>query len=251
MELIKSEKMDLSAYGDEFTADSDSGFEDTNKDSYAIPFIRMIQSTSGVMKKSSEFYIKGATAGQLLNTLTRDVSDSIYVVPVHQETRFDLKRKESNGYKFLGSYDISSQEVAEALEAVDGDKYHCFDKEGAQFFETSYLKVIHFSIVDGKAVNAIPAMISFSSYNLEVSKNIMTRCRMGDGGHMALHTNVLEIGTTTKTKDANEWFIYTFKHLGKIPQLPISNGVELFSQAKDFHATSKTADVNKMDHASE
>lgn len=248
--LVVKDKMDLAGYGDDFNVESSEGFEDTTIDSYSIPYIRMIQSNSGAVKKSSEFYIEGAKTGQLLNGLTRQAADTFYIVPIHQETRFDLKRQEANGKKFIGSYLPSDDKVLAALQGCNNDKYHCFNDEGDQFFETSYLKVLHFNIKDGKAFDIVPSMISFSSYNLKVSQDLMTRCSMGDGGKLKLFTNVLELGTVTKPKDGNEWFIFKFKFLGKIPQLDISNGVELYNSAKKFYDSSKNNTV-ELDHGAE
>lgn len=250
--LVKKGNTDLSAYGADFITPSNEGFEDTTKDSYVIPFIRIMQALSGALKKSSSYYISGAKEGQILNTLTRSLSDEIYIVPVHQENRYDLKKKVDNKTKFIGSFAPSDQRVMDAMQACGNDEYHCFDKESeGQFFLTSYVKVIHFEIIDGVAKRMIPSMISFSSYNLETGKNIMTQCKMSEGGDLPLYTNVVELSTTTTTKGSDEWSIFTSKYLGKIPQLDISNGVELFQKAKDFYGVSKNTNVNDLDHSGE
>lgn len=246
--LVVKKEMDLVGYGDDFMDDSGKGFEDTTAASFSIPYIRMVQAGSGAVKKSSEYYIDGAKVGQLLNGLTREVSDTFYMVPVHQEMRFDLKHQETNGKTPLGSYLPSDERVMKALAKCNHDLYHCFDEKGDQFFEASYIKMLHFNIEDGKACNMVPSMVIFDMYSLKTGKELMTRCNMQRGN---LFTNVIELGTATKPKDGNEWFIYKYKYLGKIPQVDITNGPELAGRAKDFYENSKNSTVEAVDHGAE
>ena len=53
--------------------DSGSGFEETSAESFAIPFLSILQSGSPQCKKSDGAYIKGAEEGMLFNSVTGDM----------------------------------------------------------------------------------------------------------------------------------------------------------------------------------
>ena len=75
--LKKKEEAALPAMmAESFAADAGSGFENADKDSYAIPFIKLLQSMSPQCKKSNGAYIQGAEEGMLFNTVTEEAHES-------------------------------------------------------------------------------------------------------------------------------------------------------------------------------
>lgn len=52
---------------------SGAGMENTDRESFAIPFLAVIQKTSPQVDRDSDMYIKGAEAGDLLLTSTNEV----------------------------------------------------------------------------------------------------------------------------------------------------------------------------------
>ena len=63
---------------------SGQGFEDADKDAFAIPFIRILQGQSPQIDKNEESYIKGAEQGMFFNTVTNELyGTELKVIPVH------------------------------------------------------------------------------------------------------------------------------------------------------------------------
>ena len=72
-----------------YSADAGSGFEETSQESYAIPFLSILQSGSPQVKKSDGAYIKGAEEGMLIDSVTQTLfADGVEVIPCHYTQRF-------------------------------------------------------------------------------------------------------------------------------------------------------------------
>ena len=60
------------------------GMDSIGADDMQIPFLRIIQTTSPQLNKQESVYIKGASGGDLFNTVTGEVWDreeGVYVIP--------------------------------------------------------------------------------------------------------------------------------------------------------------------------
>jgi hypothetical protein len=69
-----------------------------------IPFIRVLQALSPQLNKNKPEFIKGASAGDIFNTVTSQVwagEEGITVIPVYQETKYleFVPRSQGGGYK--------------------------------------------------------------------------------------------------------------------------------------------------------
>lgn len=72
-------------------ADSGNGMEGTDRDSFAIPFIRVLQDLSPQVKSGRPGYIPGAQPGMIFNTVTGELipgEDGIIFAPCAYQRRF-------------------------------------------------------------------------------------------------------------------------------------------------------------------
>jgi hypothetical protein len=68
---------------------SGDGFEDADKDSFAVPFLRILQSTSPQCVRGKVSFLPDAQPGMFFNTITEDLYDqNISVIPVHYTREF-------------------------------------------------------------------------------------------------------------------------------------------------------------------
>jgi len=83
--VAKRGEADLPIALDQLEGMSGQGFEDSDKDAYAIPFLRLLQGLSPqVNEDDPDVYIQGAKPGMFFNTITGALfGKSINVIPVH------------------------------------------------------------------------------------------------------------------------------------------------------------------------
>ena len=100
---------------DQFQQMANIGFEEVNTDDLAIPFVRILQSTSKQVKKSEGAYVDGAVEGMIYNNVLNKVyngDQGIQVVPCYYYRRYVewIPREDGGGYvqAFLPGDDIIS-----------------------------------------------------------------------------------------------------------------------------------------------
>ena len=69
-EIALRQAQELAAFEAQQLEEAGSGFEEATSDSYAVPFLQVLQSGSPQCKKSDGKYIKGAEEGMIFNTVT-------------------------------------------------------------------------------------------------------------------------------------------------------------------------------------
>ena len=82
-EVAEKKSTAVAAYDDSLLS-AGTGLEEATTEDYAIPFIRLLQPMSPQLNKNSGNYIEGASAGDLINTVSGEVYDGdkgISVVP--------------------------------------------------------------------------------------------------------------------------------------------------------------------------
>ena len=80
-DLVSKEAQDLVNQMDGYGQD---GYEDSDSDSFAVPFVRILQQNSPQLLEEGEAYIKGAKAGHFFNNLTEDLyGKKLDVITVH------------------------------------------------------------------------------------------------------------------------------------------------------------------------
>ena len=152
-----------------FLDHADEGFEAADKDSYAIPFITILQSMSPQCKKSDGAYIKGAEEGEIFNTVTQDRSEEITAIPCYYSRSFIEwgNRDEGGGF-------VAEHSVDEGLELLTGA--HRNDKSQDQLENGNILvdTRAHFVLIVKKDGTTEPAILSMSSTQTKKSKQWMS-----------------------------------------------------------------------------
>jgi hypothetical protein len=81
------------------------GMDSIGADDMQIPFLRIIQTTSPQLNKQESVYIKGASGGDLFNTVTGEVWDSeegVYVIPCGYTLKYLEFQLRTEGGGFMG-----------------------------------------------------------------------------------------------------------------------------------------------------
>lgn len=78
------------------------GFEEADADSYAIPFLVVLQKLSPACDSDSADYIKGAKPGMFMNTVTKELFDEVTIIPCVYQRRFNRWAPRDLGGGFKG-----------------------------------------------------------------------------------------------------------------------------------------------------
>lgn len=107
---------DISALGDDLKAvlaeNADQGLEEIGADGFALPFLKLLQGLSPEVQRGDDTYVEGAQPGLLFDSVTRDVFETVEVIPVHIRSRVIEWAPRSQGGGFVAEYE-SRQEAEE------------------------------------------------------------------------------------------------------------------------------------------
>ena len=169
-----AEKKDIATTGgaalpvavEELEAMSGYGFEDADRDAYAIPFIRLLQTNSPQCNPDEAAYIDGARAGMFFNTVTGQLyGKEINVIPVHYGRDFVEWQPNRGGFVAAHGPDPS---ILDRVVEID-DKNNSILQNGNIIQDTRN----HFVLL-ADAPEAGPIIVSLNSTGIRHSKKWMS-----------------------------------------------------------------------------
>jgi hypothetical protein len=203
----------------QYSEDSGSGFEETSAESYAIPFLSILQSSSPQCKKSDGAYIKGAEEGMLYNSVTGEIfsgETGVEVIPCHYSHRYiEWKLREAGG-GFVAEHLPNDPIVGSTTR---DDKGRNITSNGTQISDTRN----HYVLI--RTANGLtPAIMSLSSSQLKKSKKWMSMMQgvkfkdpaTGMFQIAPMYSNVYKVTTVPESNDKGSWFGYDFALVGKV-----------------------------------
>jgi len=225
------------ALAGQYTEDSGSGFEETSAESFAIPFLSVLQSGSPQCKKSDGAYIKGAEEGMLFNSVTGEMfsgDEGVEVIPCHYSHRYiEWKLREAGG-GFVAEH-LPNDPIVGSTER--DDKGRNILPNGNQLSDTRN----HYVLI--RTTNGLtPAIMSLSSSQLKVSKKWMSMMQgqkvkdpaSGMFQIAPMFSNVYKVTTVAQSNDKGSWFGYDFTLVGKVTD----DGE--YAEAKNFNHAVKS-----------
>lgn len=247
--------MDVSDFGG-------AGFEGTDKDSYSIPFIHLLQKMSPMCDEDSAAYVEGAKAGMLYNTVTGELYDGkegVEIIPCFfKRTFIHWGPREGEGGGFKGEFtpaqidDMKANgEIVEfegaLLKPLENGKLD--KKKCEQFVDTRS----HFILIKGKDGSFSQALMPLSSTQVKASKNLMMALSQKKVdtpvGRKTPPTfaNVVKATTFGQSNDKGSWSGYKFELAGMVTDRAT------YEDAKAFYtgiaAGEVTVDFNKSAEA--
>lgn len=216
---------------------SGAGMENTDRESFAIPFLAIIQKTSPQVDKDNDAYIKGVEAGDLLLTSSNEVfkdEDGVDVVFCGYRRVFLRWAPLDEGGGFKG--EIPVEEVA-----LMRQKGKIIEEDGRLFADNGDIIAdtrIHYVMVVRPDGTFTPAVMSLKSTQIKKSKMLMTQIQSyvaKDGNGKAFTPpsfgHIFHAETLAESNDKGSWRGWKLTRSGFVED------AELFQAAIEFHKT--------------
>ncbi len=212
----------------DFAADAGMGMEGADKNSFAIPFITLLQGLSPQLET-----VDGAKPGLFINTITNELYKEVLVVPCAYQRRYLrwAPRDQGGGYK--GEYnpvDVETGKVAGVTQNAEGR----LTLEGDLLNDTRN----HFVLVQSESGAWQPALVSLSSTQIKKSKRWMSRIQgielrapNGKAFNPPSFSHVYKLKAIKEENSKGSWWGLDIELVEPVQD------AELYNKAKEFHAS--------------
>lgn len=242
----------------DFMGDVGAGMEGADKDSFAIPFLKVLQKISPQVDEADAAYVEGAKGGMLFNSVTQELFDGkeglIFLHCAYQR-RFLLWAPRGAEGGFKGEHmpeDVAAMRADGRLVEFEGKLYVPLEdgtvnpKKCDRMDDTRS----HFGLVIDEVTGGYtPVLLPMASTQIKKSKLIMAMLSAakvkGPNGMVTPPTWVTKIrlSTAIESNDQGSWSGLKVAGEGFI------TSQEIYNAAKEFHAlvSSGEAKVNYAD----
>lgn len=230
-----------------FAADAGAGMEGATTDSFAIPFLSVLQKGSPQVDEASGAALEGAKAGMLFENVTSRLYDGragVLIVPCAYRrvfVRWAPKGTEGAGFKGeLAPEAVAEMRAAGSIVDLDGKLYVPLpdgtvnDKKCDRIADTRNHYVL---LVDADTGAWKEALLSLTSTQIKKSKMLMSAlASVKVSGPAGLFTpptfaNLVRTTSVPESNDKGTWYGVKFELAGMV------NRPELYAAAKAFHAS--------------
>ena len=239
-----------------------AGFEGADNDSYAIPFLQIVQKMSPIADENDPRYVEGAKAGSLYNTVTGEVYDGkkgVLLIPCSFRRAFiRWGGRESAEGGFKGEMTVDEFEALKAdptqVVQVNG-RYYAPDENGEvnekqsdYFADTRSHYVL---VVNEETGEFGQALLSLSSAQIKPSKMLMTAMsqkKVRAGGRLQTppsFANMVRLTTVGQKNEKGAWSGAVFTLEGLVTDANLYENARAFW--KDIVAGQINVDYNKAD----
>lgn len=226
---------------DAFEMDAGNGFEEADEASYAIPFLKILQSLSPQIDEDDGNYVEGAKVGMIFNTVTSEIMNEVKVLPCYQKRSFLEWVPRSAGGGFAGEHNTGSDVVKETEARGERDGGKMIMENGNEMMDTRN----HYVLIIKDDGSFSPAIISMSSTQIKVSKIWMSRMNEVKLRNKAqqlytppMYSHYFNLTTKTESKGDDKWKGWLISS----PEL--INNPEHYVAGKEFAVTVRSGEAN-------
>lgn len=241
----------------DFSQDVGAGMETADKDSFAIPFLAVIQKMSPQVDEAEAEYIEDARPGMLFNSVTQELFDGkegLVFLPCAYQRRYIRWGAKDIGGGFKGEY--MPDEVDDMLESgevseLEGRLYFPDDNGKIDEKKADQLKDTrnHFGILlDEETGQAQQVLLSLASTQIKKSKQLMSMLNSvkvkGANGMVTPPTWAcrIRVNTVGESNDKGSWHGVKFSH----DEQKFVGSQDVYNAGKEFHdlVTAGEAKIN-------
>lgn len=222
----------------DYAADAGAGMEGADRDSFAIPFLAVLQTNSPQCEA-----IEGAKPGMLINTVTNKLYTEALIIPCAYQRRWVRWGAREAGGGFKGEMTTAEANALRAAGQVKELENRLYfpepdgsinPKRSDRLSDTRnhYVLIIPELTPDALGVAAVFAL---TSTGIRVSKNFMSRIDAqkitvdGKAMSVASFAFAYRVKTVKRSNDMGTWYTPEIEPAGKVPPA-------LYAQARAFHA---------------
>ena len=242
---VETKTTALAVGGMDFAADAGAGMEGAGQESFAIPFLSVLQKGSPQVDEASGAAIEGARAGMLFENVTGRMfsgKDGVVIVPCSYKREFLRWGARDNGGGFKGAYspeDVADMRAKGQIVELEGRLYapepdgSVSDKKSDRFNDTRNHYVL---IMDQDTGAWTEALLSLTSTQIKKSKMLMSALasvKLKNNAGMytpPTFANFVRVTTVGESNDKGTWFGVKFELAGQVDR------AEVYAAAKAFHA---------------
>jgi hypothetical protein len=237
----------------DFAADAGAGMEGATAESFAIPFLSVLQKSSPQVDEADGAYIEGAKAGMFYENVTNGMHDGktgILVVPCSYRRvflRWGPRGGEGAGFKGEMLPEVVAQLRAEGkIVDLDGKLFFPLpdgsvnDKKCDRVADTRNHYVL---LLDEKTGAWTQALVSLTSTQIKKSKMLMSAmASVKLSGPSGMYTpptfaNKVRVQSIPESNDKGTWHGVKFELAGRVDR------AEVYAAAKAFHASVSAGSV--------
>ena len=236
---ISEKKNTNLAVASAFIEDANSGLENITAEDLTIPRLKILQALSPEVNKRDGKYVEGASAGDVINTVTSKLyneDNELVVLPVAYKRLFlEWQPRESGG-------GLVTQHEDQAILSKTTKNHIGQDVlQNGNYIQTS---ANHFVIVLNKDGSYDQAMIPMAGTQLKKSRtwnSVMASIKLRSGDKVFTppsfsHKYILK--TVSESNDRGSWFGWSISNIGPLSE----NEMFFYQAAKDFAQT--VGDIN-------
>ena len=230
----------------DFAADAGAGMENAGEDSFAIPFLVVLQKGSPQVDEASGQAIDNARAGMFFENVTGRLysgKDGVVVVPCSYRREFLRWGAREAGGGFKGAYApevVAEMRAKGEIVEYEGRLYapeadgSVNPKKSDRYNDTRNHYVL---IVDNATGAWTEALLSLTSTQIKKSKMLMSalasvKLKNGSGQLFTPPTfsNMVRVTTVGESNDKGTWHGVKFELIGSVDR------AEIYAAAKAFHS---------------
>ena len=214
-----------------FEADADKGTQNITQEDLALPFLKVLMPLSPEINKRDGKYVKGAEAGMIFNSVTKELYDGakgINVLPCHYLKQY--VEWQDRGTSTGGPVAIHKAD-SDIMSKVTRDKSYKDRLPNGNYIETT---ANHFLFLLGD--NPSTALISMKSTSLSVSRKWLTTMLgiklQGKNGLFTppTYSHIYNLRTVQMTNDKGTWFGWTYAKVGPVKDKAVYDMAKNFSE---------------------
>jgi len=220
-----------------FAEDSGSGFEGITTSDLQIPFIRIINALSPqIDKDDSANFIKGSSAGDIFNTVTKQMwegDEGVVVLPsiYHMKLLEFVPRSEGGG--FVGELSADSADVRNAFR--DQNTGMELLPNGNELVRTAqyYVKIVH----EDESLES--AILDMKKTQLKKSRawNTLMQMQRHNGKSLPMYAMTYRLKTVKESNDKGNWYNWNISQEGTVPS------IEAYNEAKEMYRSIKSGEL--------
>ena len=227
-EIASAKKTEI-ALASDFEQDASGGFEGMSQDDFALPFLRLLTSTSPEVGE-----MDGALPGMMLNTVTGELHDGkkgVLVIPcVYVRQYIEWAPRGTGSGAPISIYPATS-DILSRTHREPGDNKDYLDS--GNYIENT---ANHYVMVINDQGFPEPALITMKSTQLKKSRKwnsmMMSVKLMGKNGAYTppMYSQVYRLTTQAESNDKGKWFGWEIERVGAVENM------DLYQAAKAFAA---------------